>query len=964
MSKKELLSRLNRTQSGSGSGRSSSPRTSTPAPTGAPVSGGEKGATEKRVSRKIIRRRVKNAPPLAAVQAPLPAPKPTTVRRPRVVEPEAAPPDPVEAPPVVAEAQVEAAPPVAPEPTAALAEAPEPQEEPTQVEETPVVAPVEPEPAELVAEPAQADATPEPEPKATPGPEPVAAAPEATPEPEPVEPQPEEPVEAPPVEAVAPTVAVPVKPAEASPPPMPDLPMLQSEPTPAAPAQAPAPPMSVQAAADAAEKAAPGERPSKPRFDGLGAAVVRPPPGYDPNDPLGSRRRAREAAEASVRATRSAATGETKWTATDGTPPPAGRKDEFKDKAKTRVRRKPRRAGRVEMLMDDMPSAPRRRRRTRRTAGPKKASPQAKAIKRRVQVDGDISVAQFAKGMAVKAGQVIRVLMGMDQTVRINDMIDFETAQVIAAEFDYEVVDVAFKEEEHMIAIETEVAEEGAEPRPPVITIMGHVDHGKTSLLDYIRKAKVAAGEAGGITQHISSYQFEHDGQKVTFIDTPGHAAFTEMRARGANATDIVILVVAADDGVMPQTVESINHTRAAGVPIIVAINKCDKRGVNPAAVRQRLLEHNLVPEEYGGETLMVDVSAISGMGVSDLLDAVMLQAEMLELSANPNRHAEGIVLEARLEKGRGPVASIVVQKGTLKRGDSIVIGQTYGRLRALSDFKGKKLKSAGPSTPVEIMGLNDVPVAGDDFVIVENDKAAKALAEHRAEQKRQSSLTHREKLTFEELLSRAKGGELQQLNLVVKADVQGSLEALKGSLDKLQVEGVQLKVLHEGVGAISESDITLASTYGAVVVGFSIRPDPKARRAAEDQGVEIKTYRVIYELLDDIRAAMVGMLSPVIQEEYLGTAEIRQTFSVPKLGMVAGCYVTDGLLRRNGLARLVRDGVEVWEGKLASLKRFKDDVKEVQSGFECGLGLEGFNDLKIGDTIQVFHNIEVAAKG
>jgi len=956
MSKKELLSRLNRTQGGSGSGRSSSPRTSTPAPTGAPASGGEKGATEKRVSRKVIRRRVKNAPPLAAVQAPMPAPKPTTVRRPRVVEPEPAQPEPVEAPPVVAEAPVEAAQPVAPEPAAVPVEVPDPQEEPTQVEETPVEAPVEPEPAELVAEPEQPDGPHVPEPAQ------VEAAPDAihVPEPEPVEPQVEEPVETAPVEAVAPVVAAPVVPAEASPPPMPDLPMLQSEPTPAEPA----PPMSVQAAADAAEKAAPGERPSKPRFDGLGAAVVRPPPGYDPNDPLGSRRRAREAAEASVRATRSAATGETKWTATDGTPPPAGRKDEFKDKAKTRVRRKPRRAGRVEMLMDDMPAAPRRRRRTRRTAGPKKASPQAKAIKRRVQVDGDISVAQFAKGMAVKASQVIRVLMGMGQTVRINDMIDFETAQVIAVEFDYEVVDVAFKEEEHMIAVETEVAEEGAEPRPPVITIMGHVDHGKTSLLDYIRKAKVAAGEAGGITQHISSYQFEHDGEKVTFIDTPGHAAFTEMRARGANATDIVILVVAADDGVMPQTVESINHTRAAGVPIIVAINKCDKRGVNPAAVRQRLLEHNLVPEEYGGETLMVDVSAISGMGVPELLDAVMLQAEMLELTANPNRHAEGIVLEARLEKGRGPVASIVVQKGTLKRGDSIVIGQTYGRLRALSDFKGKKLKSAGPSTPVEIMGLNDVPVAGDDFVIVENDKAAKALAEHRAEQKRQASLTHREKLTFEELLSRAKGGELQQLNLVVKADVQGSLEALKGSLDKLQVEGVQLKVLHDGVGAISESDITLASTYGAVVVGFSIRPDPKARRAADDQGVEIKTYRVIYELLDDIRAAMVGMLSPVIQEEYLGTAEIRQTFSVPKIGMVAGCYVTDGLLRRNGLARLVRGGVEVWEGKLASLKRFKDDVKEVQSGFECGLGLEGFNDLKIGDTIQVFHNIEVAAKG
>jgi translation initiation factor IF-2 len=924
MSKKEILNRLNRTRGESSRGWTAPSRSGSSGTTGAAPSPG-KPETEKRVSGTVIRRRRKgSAAAKPAVEGPLPTgttPPVKTVRRRRVVEPEPVP---------ATEIELE-------QPTAA----------PEQVEPEVGLAPVEPELPTLDA-PAEPEPTPEPvaEPEAEAAPEAVESEPAAEPE----------------VEAGAEQVepeAAPAEPeveAEATP-----EPAAEPEPV-AAPEHAPTDAAAAQPAAAEAAPAVPVER---PRFQGLGSAVVRPPPGYDPNDPQGSRRRAREAAEASVRATRpaaaTAATPAAPWAA--GEREQAG-KEEFKDKTRGRPRRKPRRAGRVEMLMDDMPAEPRRRRRLRRTAGPKKASPKAKAIKRRVQVDGEITVANLAQEMAVKAGQVIRILIGMGQPARINDAIDIETAQLVAAEFEYEVVDVAFKEEEHMITIEDEAAEENLEPRPPVITIMGHVDHGKTSLLDYIRKAKVAAGEAGGITQHISSYQFEHDGEPVTFIDTPGHAAFTEMRARGANATDIVILVVAADDGVMPQTIESINHTRAAGVPIVVAINKCDKKGVNPAAVRQRLLEHDLIPEEYGGDTLMADVSAITGQGVSELLDAVMLQAEMLELHANPDRHAEGVVLEARLEKGRGPVASIIVQKGTLKHGDSIVVGQTYGRIRALTDFRGKKLKKAGPSTPVEIMGLNDVPVAGDHFTVVENDKAAKALAEHRSEQARQATLSHREKLTFEELLSRAQGGEIKSLNLVVKADVQGSLEALKGSLDKLKVEGVQLKVLHDGVGAISESDITLASTYGAVVVGFSIRPDPKARRAAEEQGIEIRTYKVIYELLDDIRAAMVGMLSPVIQEEYLGTAEVRATFNVPRIGTVAGCYVTDGHLLRNGLARLVRDGVEVWEGKLASLKRFKDDVKEVQNGFECGLGLEGFNDVKVGDTIQVFRNIEVAAQG
>ncbi|MFH1466924.1 MAG: translation initiation factor IF-2 [Pseudomonadota bacterium] len=938
MSKKEILNRLTRTHGDSARGWSSSSRSG---PADGTVTTTTKGEVEKRVSRTVIRRRPKDSdvsPPPVDLDALKPG-SPTVVRRRRVVE---APPasEPTGAPAQV-ESVVESQ---VPEP--ATAEAAEPGgESPAAVEHSTTPAESAEAPgASVTAEAQPVEAQPAEAPPASaepPAAEPPAHAEDvqvetgsAAPEPPATEVAPLEPVASAPVEE-APVVVV-------------------------TPVVAPPPPTPAVKTPTAAEKTAE----QLPRFDGLGKAVVRPPPGYDPNDPLGSRKRAREAAEASVRATRTPTPGPV---APENPPGWAGAgKPSAEDRERTRgrPRRKQKRAGRIEMLMDDMPAEVRRKKRTRRMGGAKKMSPQPKAQKRRVQVDGTISVSQLAKELSVKATDLVRALMGMGKMARINDDLDFETAQLVAAEYEYEVIDASFKEEEHLIQIEEEEEDLNAEPRPPVITIMGHVDHGKTSLLDYIRKAKVAAGEAGGITQHISSYQFEHGGETVTFIDTPGHAAFTEMRARGANATDLVILVVAADDGVMPQTIESINHTRAAGVPIVVAINKCDKKGVKPEVVRHRLVEHGLVPEEFGGETLMVNVSAITGKGVSDLLDAVMLQAEMLELSANPDRHAEGVVLESRLEKGRGPVASVIVQEGTLKHGDCIVVGTTYGRVRALSDFQGKKLKKAGPSTPVEIMGLSDVPAAGDHFMVVESDKDAKALAEHRADAQRQSSMVQREKLTFEELLSRAQGDEIKSLPMVVKADVQGSLEALKGALVKLKVDGVELKVLHSAVGAISESDITLAGTYGSVVIGFNIRPDPKARRAAEQAGVEIRTYKVIYELLDDIRASMVGMLSPIKSEQYLGTAEIRQTFSVPKVGTVAGCYVQDGTIIRNGLARLVREGVEVWEGKLSSLKRFKDDVREVQAGFECGLGLDGFNDIKIGDTVQVFKMVEVAAQG
>jgi translation initiation factor IF-2 len=490
---------------------------------------------------------------------------------------------------------------------------------------------------------------------------------------------------------------------------------------------------------------------------------------------------------------------------------------------------------------------------------------------------------------------------------------------------------------------------------------MGHVDHGKTTLLDTIRKANVASSEAGGITQHIGAYQVTHKGQSITFIDTPGHSAFTEMRARGAQATDIVILVVAADDGIMPQTIESINHTKAAGCPIVVALNKCDKPGVTPDDIKQRLMEHGLVPEEYGGEVQMIPVSGLTGMGVDELLEAVTLQAELMELRANPERHAEGVVLEARLEKGRGAVATILVQHGTLMPKQPIVLGTVSGRVRAMTDHKGKKLKSAGPSTPVEIIGLEGVPRAGDLFTVVKTDKAAKSLAEHRADAERAAELGVSKRLTLQELFRRREEGELKKLNLIVRGDVQGSLEALKGSIQNVQVEGTDINILQAAVGAISESDITLAATYDAIVVGFNVRPDPKARRAAENKQVEVRHYRVIYELLDDLKNALVGMLEPVFEESVKGHAQVRDTFNIPKVGTIAGCYVVDGTIGRGHHGRLVRDGLVVWEGKLASLKRFKDDAKEVNTGYECGLGLENFNDIKIGDELETYVMEEVA---
>jgi translation initiation factor IF-2 len=724
---------------------------------------------------------------------------------------------------------------------------------------------------------------------------------------------------------------------------------------------------------EAAKPATPEPVRSRPRLPGLGSAVVRPPEDYDPTNPQAFRDRVNRERAAGV-TTRGQVGGSNsgdRWNRPAAGAPAAGAPTGAAGAAGAAAgagNRNDRRGrggaagggGRVtERRMERVQH--RRPKKRKRSSAPKAASPQPKAQKRKVMVDNTISVRQLAHEMGEKSGSIIKVLMGLDLMATINDQLDFETAQLVSQEFEYDCVNVGFQEDAHMIELSTETEDENAIPRPAVVTIMGHVDHGKTTLLDTIRKANVASGEAGGITQHIGAYQVSHKGQPITFIDTPGHSAFTEMRARGAQATDIVILVVAADDGIMPQTIESINHTKAAGCPIVVALNKCDKPGVNPDDIKQRLMEHGLVPEEYGGEVQMLPVSGLTGMGVDELLEAVNLQAELMELRANPERHAEGVVLEARLEKGRGAVATILVQHGTLKPKQPIVLGTISGRVRAMTDHKGKKLKSAGPSTPVEIIGLEGVPRAGDLFTVVKTDKAAKSLAEHRADAERAAELGVSKRLTLQELFRRREEGELKKLNLIVRGDVQGSLEALKSSIQNVAVDGTDINILQAAVGAISESDITLAATYDAIVVGFNVRPDPKARRAAENKQVEVRHYRVIYELLDDLKNALVGMLEPVFEERVKGHAQVRDTFSIPKIGTVAGCYVVDGTIGRNHSGRLVRDGLVIWEGKLSSLKRFKDDAKEVNTGYECGLGLENYNDIKIGDELETYVMEEVA---
>ena len=585
-----------------------------------------------------------------------------------------------------------------------------------------------------------------------------------------------------------------------------------------------------------------------------------------------------------------------------------------------------------------------------------------KVAKRVIELGDAISVGELAKQMTLKSGEVIAKLLGLGVLATINQMIDKDTAQIVADELGYEVKHVEFNEQD----ILQDVVEENPEAmksRSAVVTVMGHVDHGKTSLLDRIRSTSVAAKEAGGITQHIGAYKVQvPDGRSITFIDTPGHAAFTAMRARGAQVTDIVILVVAADDGVMPQTREAINHAQAAKVPIIVAINKMDRPDANPDRVKQQLSEFGLQPEDWGGDTMFLPVSALKGMGIEELLASVLVLAEMKELKANPDRRAKGTIIESRTDRGRGVVATVLVQAGTLRTGDIFVSGAEYGRVRTMTDFKGERLAEAGPSTPVEITGLNGMPESGDDFLVVETEADAREVSQNRQELKAQKERALAAgPISLEEFAKRASNQAAEELNVILKADVQGSEEAVKQSIEKLSGEKVKVRVLHSAVGGINESDVQLAIASRAIIVGFNVRGEPRALADAENLGVQIRFYRVIYELLDDVKNAMVGLLEPVRQESSLGRAEVRDTFTIPKVGTIAGCYVTGGLVRRNANARLLRDNRVIHEGKMSSLRRFKEDAREVQAGFECGIGLEGFNDVKIGDVIEVYEFKEVA---
>ena len=578
-------------------------------------------------------------------------------------------------------------------------------------------------------------------------------------------------------------------------------------------------------------------------------------------------------------------------------------------------------------------------------------------IEKAVITTENLTIKQLSDKIGHTAVEIVNKLFSWGQLTNVNANIDFDTAELVAAEFGIELEKKVDKTNEELLFNLRDEADDEKDlvTRPPVVTIMGHVDHGKTSLLDYIRKSSVASGEAGGITQHIGAYTVSLNNSPITFLDTPGHEAFTSMRMRGAQVTDIAVLVVAADDGVMPQTVEAINHSKAAGVPIIVAINKMDRPGADPQRIMQQLTEYDILSEEWGGDTIMVPVSAKTGEGVEKLLESILLLAEMKELKANPNRAAKGTIVEARLDKGRGPVATVLVQNGTLKVGDFMVAGTAVGRIRAMVDDKGRDIKKAGPSTPASVLGFTEVPNAGDQLMAVLDEKLAKEVAEERKNKLKIEKTRSDAKFNLDDVFNRINEGEIKELNLIIKADVQGSVEAVRQSLMKLGNEEVKVKVIHGAVGAINESDVMLAETAKAIVIGFNVRPDNNAKQLAEKRGVEIRCYRIIYDAIDDVQKAMKGMLAPKFRENVLGHAEVRKTFKVSSVGTIAGCYVTDGKIVRNSKLRLLRDNVVVYEGEFASLKRVKDDVKEVLSGFECGLSIDGYNDIKEGDVIESF---------
>ncbi len=586
-----------------------------------------------------------------------------------------------------------------------------------------------------------------------------------------------------------------------------------------------------------------------------------------------------------------------------------------------------------------------------------------KELPEKITFSESLTVAELAKKLHREPSEIIKKLFLLGVMATINQELDKDAIELICTDYGVEV-----EEEVKIDTTDLEVYftdDENAElvERPSVVTIMGHVDHGKTTLLDSIRNTKVTAGEAGGITQHIGAYQIEENGKKITFLDTPGHAAFTTMRARGAKITDITILVVAADDGVMPQTIEAINHAKAAEVPIIVAVNKMDKPTANPDRVMQELTEHGLVPEAWGGETIFVPLSALTGEGIDSLLEMILLVSEVEEYKANPKRNAVGTVIEAQLDKGKGSVATLLVQNGTLNIGDPIVVGNTFGRVRAMVNDLGRRVKTAGPSTPVEITGLNEVPQAGDRFVVFNDEKTARQIGEARSTQAIQAQRSEKTRISLDNLFEHMKQGEMKDINIVLKADVQGSAEALAAALYKIEVEGVNVKIIHTGVGAINESDITLAAASNAIVIGFNVRPDVNAKRAADAEEVDVRLHRIIYKVIEEIEAAMKGMLDPEFQEKIIGQAEIRQTFKVSKIGTIAGSYVTDGKITRDSGIRLIRDGVVIFEGEIDALKRFKDDAKEVAQGYECGITIKNFNDVKEGDVIEAYVMEEIERK-
>jgi len=577
---------------------------------------------------------------------------------------------------------------------------------------------------------------------------------------------------------------------------------------------------------------------------------------------------------------------------------------------------------------------------------------------KQITIEGHMTVQEFAHLINKKAAEVIKKLLGLGIIATINQELDTDTIILLAAEYGISA-EVKARKEELLLAEEPDKPED-LEERPPVVTIMGHVDHGKTSLLDAIRHTNVISTEAGGITQHIGAYQVELKGKKITFLDTPGHEAFTAMRARGAQVTDIAVLVVAADDGIMPQTVEAINHAKAAGVPIIVAINKIDKPEANPERIKQDLTNYGLVPEDWGSETICANVSAKTHEGLENLLEMILLVAEIADLKANPKRKAKGTVIEAKLDKSRGPVSTVLVQNGTLNVGDFVIVGTTSGRVRAMQDDKGRNLKKASPSTPVEIIGLSDVPEAGDTLLVVEDEKLAKQISSERSALRREEAINARSRISLDDLFSRIKEGAVKELNIIIKADVQGSIEALRSSLEKLSNEEVRVNIIHQGVGAITETDVMFADASNGIIIGFNVRPDANARKAAESQNIDIRLYRVIYNAIEDVKAALSGLLKPDIKEVVLGHAEVRATFKVPKVGMIAGCYLNEGKITRNAQVRVIRDGIVIHEGEIESLRRFKDDVREVAAGYEFGLGLAKFHDFREGDTLEAFTLEEV----